>query len=53
VLGHRIVFTPSFVAETRRTGWVAALEKFRGQCLEHAPRPESADRSVEGLADPL
>jgi MoxR-like ATPase len=41
VLGHRIVFAPTFVAEARRSGWQTALEMFRARCLERAPRPEA------------
>jgi hypothetical protein len=36
---HRIVFTPSFVAEAREIGWTAAANRFRERCLELAPRP--------------
>jgi MoxR-like ATPase len=39
VLFHRILFTPSFMAEVRVSGWQAAAETFRAQCLELAPRP--------------
>jgi MoxR-like ATPase len=39
VVMHRIVFTPSFVANAREIGWVAAAEQFREQCLQIAPRP--------------
>jgi MoxR-like ATPase len=39
VIGHRIVFTPLFVAEARKTGWPAAMADFRRQCLAAAPRP--------------
>jgi MoxR-like ATPase len=39
VLFHRIVFTPSFMAEVRVSGWSAATDQFRRQCLELAPRP--------------
>jgi MoxR-like ATPase len=39
VVMHRIVFTPSFVAEAREIGWVEAAARFREQCLELAPRP--------------
>ena len=41
VLVHRIVFTPTFVAEARELGWEAAVDRFRTACLELAPRPES------------
>ena len=39
VVMHRIVFTPSFVANAREIGWVAAAEQFREHCLQIAPRP--------------
>jgi hypothetical protein len=39
VVMHRIVFTPSFVANAREIGWTAAAEQFREQCLELAPHP--------------
>jgi MoxR-like ATPase len=41
VLVHRVVFTPSFVARARSSGWGAATEEFRLACLEVAPRPGS------------
>jgi MoxR-like ATPase len=40
VLGHRIVFTPTFLAEARRRGRDAAFNTFRDLCLERVPRPE-------------
>jgi MoxR-like ATPase len=42
VLGHRILFTPSFLVEVRKVGRVQALEDFRGRCLKAAPRPEAS-----------
>jgi MoxR-like ATPase len=39
VIGHRIVFTPLFVAEARKTGWPAAMAEFRRRLLAEAPRP--------------
>jgi MoxR-like ATPase len=39
VVMHRIVFTPSFVAEAREIGWTEAAARFRQRCLELAPRP--------------
>ena len=39
VVGHRIVFTPSFVAESRELGWAAAMDSLRERCFEQAPRP--------------
>jgi MoxR-like ATPase len=43
VLAHRVVFTPSFVARARATGWPSAIEEFRLGCLEVAPRPGSEE----------
>jgi MoxR-like ATPase len=40
VLGHRLVFTPAFLAEARRLGRDAALTSFRELCFERVPRPE-------------
>jgi MoxR-like ATPase len=42
VLGHRILFTPSFLVEVRKIGRAKAREQFRDRCLEVAPRPEAA-----------
>jgi MoxR-like ATPase len=39
VVMHRIVFTPSFVAEAREIGWTEAATRFREHCLALAPRP--------------
>ena len=39
VIGHRIVFTPLFIAEARKTGWAEALAGFRRQAMATAPRP--------------
>jgi MoxR-like ATPase len=46
VLGHRIVFTPGYLAEMRKAGWNAALDRFREECLRVAPRPESRDHEL-------
>ena len=43
VLAHRVVFTPSFVARARATGWSSAIEEFRAACLEVAPQPGSEE----------
>jgi MoxR-like ATPase len=40
VLAHRILFTPTFLAEARRLGRDEALARFRELCLERVPRPE-------------
>src|SRR5207247_336530 len=39
VLGHRLLLTPSFVAETRALGRVEALRRIKERCLVLAPRP--------------
>src|SRR3954469_389122 len=46
VLGHRVVFTPGYLAEMRKAGWEAALHRFRGECFDAAPRPESRDTEL-------
>jgi len=46
VLGHRVVFTPGYLAEMRRAGWDAALARFRDECRAAAPRPESRDAEL-------
>jgi MoxR-like ATPase len=46
VIVHRVVFRSGFVARARAAGWHQAIDEFRRQCLERAPRPGSA-------ADPL
>jgi MoxR-like ATPase len=48
VLVHRVVFTPALVARARAAGWPAAIEEFRGQCLELAPRPGSDEDPLFG-----
>jgi MoxR-like ATPase len=40
VLGHRLVLTPSALAEARRVGWETAFEELRRSCLRKAPPPE-------------
>jgi MoxR-like ATPase len=42
VLGHRIAFTPSFLAQARRKGLLAAMDDFAQACFARAPRPELA-----------
>jgi MoxR-like ATPase len=39
VIEHRVLFTPSFIASTRRLGREEVLRHFWQCCLEHAPRP--------------
>jgi MoxR-like ATPase len=50
VLGHRVAFTPAYLAEMRKHGWEAALGRFCDDCFTAAPRPESTD--TELLARP-
>ena len=40
VLGHRILLTTAFLAETRGLGRETALERIRARSFELAPRPE-------------
>jgi MoxR-like ATPase len=50
ILGHRIMFTPTFLAEARRLGRESALATFRDQCLAKVPRPEpTADHELRVL----
>jgi len=42
VLGHRLLLTPSYLAETRRLGHGEALNQIRERCLELAPPPAPA-----------
>ncbi|HET6642608.1 MAG TPA: AAA family ATPase [Gaiellaceae bacterium] len=42
VLGHRILFTPSFLVEVRKIGRVRAMNDFKARCFQAAPRPEAA-----------
>jgi MoxR-like ATPase len=39
VVMHRIVFRPSFLAEVRRSGWVAAAAQLQEECMGAAPPP--------------
>jgi MoxR-like ATPase len=50
VVMHRIVFTPSFVAEAREAGWTGASSRFREQCLGLAPRPGEELEAVAASA---
>jgi len=42
VIGHRILFTPTFLVEIRKHGRKEAARRFAEQCFEVAPRPEAA-----------
>jgi MoxR-like ATPase len=54
VMGHRIIFTPTFVAEVRRLGRGGALSSFRDLVLSQVPRPEPSEerelRVLSGLS---
>jgi MoxR-like ATPase len=39
VIGHRVLFTPSFLAASRTSGLAAALEEFKRRSLGHRPHP--------------
>jgi MoxR-like ATPase len=55
VLGHRILLTTAFLAETRGLGREAALEQIRARSFELAPRPEPdwhEGRPALAAADP-
>jgi MoxR-like ATPase len=39
VLLHRVVFTPTFLAEVRKRGWEEVTREFVERCLGAAPRP--------------
>ena len=51
VATHRIVFTPSFAAIARETGWEAATAELREQCLALAP-PPGAELELDAAAAP-
>ena len=42
VIGHRILFTPTFLVEIRKHGRKEAARRFVEQCFDVAPRPEAA-----------
>jgi hypothetical protein len=44
VVGHRIVFTPTFVAENRLAGRTSVLEQFRSLVFARVPRPEPSEQ---------
>ncbi|HEY3922068.1 MAG TPA: AAA family ATPase [Gaiellaceae bacterium] len=51
VLGHRVVFTATFLGEARHLGRAEALERFRDLVLERIPRPEpTEERELTVLA---
>jgi MoxR-like ATPase len=51
VIGHRVIFTPTFVAENRLRGREGALEEFRDLVFSRVARPEpSEDRELKVLS---
>jgi hypothetical protein len=42
VVGHRLLLTASYLAETRALASDEALDEIRERCLELAPRPAPA-----------
>jgi MoxR-like ATPase len=42
VIGHRILFTPSFLVEVRKMGRIQALEDFSARCFAAVPRPQAS-----------
>ncbi len=52
VIGHRVVFTPTFVAENRQRGREGALLQFRELVFDRVARPEpSDDRELKVLSN--
>jgi MoxR-like ATPase len=43
VIGHRVVFTPTYVAENRQLGREGALSQFRDLVFSRVTRPEPSD----------
>jgi MoxR-like ATPase len=41
VIGHRVLFTPTFLVEVRKLGRERTMRDFRDRCLERAPKPEA------------
>jgi MoxR-like ATPase len=53
VLVHRVVFTPTFVARARASGWETVIDEFRSSCLEVAARPGSEGDPLFERPDPV
>ena len=41
VIGHRVLFTPTFLVEVRKLGRERTMADFRAACLDLAPKPEA------------
>jgi MoxR-like ATPase len=53
VLLHRVVFTPTFLAEVRKRGWETVTGEFVDACLAAAPRPQpDPDAELAAFAPP-
>jgi MoxR-like ATPase len=51
VIGHRVVFTPTFIAENRALGREGALNEFRSLVFSGVARPEpSQERELKALS---
>jgi MoxR-like ATPase len=50
VVGHRVVFTPSKLAEARQYGMSAALQSFEDECMALAPPPALSLEDDEELS---
>jgi len=52
VLGHRLLFSPSFLAEAGELGRVEAIARVRDRCLERVPAPDTVVRPQLRAAAP-
>jgi len=41
VIGHRVLFTPTFLVEVRKLGRERTMNDFKESCLKAAPKPEA------------
>ena len=41
VIGHRVLFTPTFLVEVRKLGRERTMSDFKDACLKAAPKPEA------------
>jgi MoxR-like ATPase len=41
VIGHRVLFTPTFLVEVRKLGRERTMNDFKESCLQRAPKPEA------------
>jgi hypothetical protein len=53
VLGHRLVFSPSFIAEARGRSRDEILHEIYRRCTEVAPPPELADLPAPPVERPF